>query len=67
MKILSNLPAVPEWQVLQATAPEVSATSKTPVRLDLGNPLSVLPEHVQEQLRAGLRVEAKDIIRVPER
>lgn len=68
LKIISNTPDVPDWQKLQpASTADVVAWGQGPVELDLGNPLSVLPERVQEQLRAGLQVDAKDIVRVPER
>jgi hypothetical protein len=65
LKILSNMPAVPRWQEVKPGMKQPAFRSDHVFQIDLGNPLSVLPNRVQESLRAGLPVDQKDIVPVP--
>jgi hypothetical protein len=65
LRVLSNLPVVAPWQKLEQGAPQPGFTTHLPFQVDLGHPLSVLPDAVQESLRQGQPVDPKDIVPVP--
>lgn len=67
MKILSSLPAAPEWLKVEPLKPRLVSSLGNNQKLDQGNPLSVLPDSVQESLRAGRAVDPREIVRVPTR
>lgn len=61
------MPAVPDWQKMEQAQPRLAGWSNVPQKLDQGNPLSVLPESVQESLLAGHVVALDDIVRTTRR
>jgi hypothetical protein len=68
LRVLSNEQVLPAWQrqeVVRVPRQSESAAMMRP--LELGNPMSVLPDAVQESLRSGQAVELRDIIPVPAR
>ena len=66
MKVLSNLPVIPSWQKVEQAQPQPPTTTGEFLQ-DLGHPVSVLPDVVQESLRSGQRVDPGDIVPVPTR
>ncbi len=65
MKVLSNVPTLAPWQKVEQVAP--SLTAWEPIKIDQGHPLSVLPDAVQDSLRAGFSVALERIVPVPQR
>jgi hypothetical protein len=57
----------PQWQKLEPTPVKPGTTSVQDRSINSGHPLSVLPETVQDSLRAGKSVDLAHVVPVPNR